>query len=274
MSEEWDALLILDGCRFDMFEEQTEMEGTLSSRNSLGSNTAEFLERNFEDAEHYDTIYVTGNPIHRVDEWCSVDLDAVFYKIEDVWEDSWDETVNTVRPGPVKNRIADIHAAHPNKRIIGHFIQPHQPFITSTGEQLTEAGMRGRDVYLNRDSTSGKKIWEQLEDGTVSKELVWQTYRENLDLVLPHVRALCERLDGKTVITSDHGNLVDEIAWPFLRKRYGHPRGIHTRQLVTVPWLELGFDTRREIQSEVPVTDPGAVDEQERIERLNHLGYR
>lgn len=274
MSEDWDTLLIVDACRFDMFEGQTEIDGELSSRRSRGSNTAEFLEMNFTDETYHDTIYLTGNPIHRVDQWCSVNLDTVFYKIEDVWANSWDEEANTVRPEPIKDQIKAVHDTHPDKRIIGHFIQPHQPFIGATGAQLDEAGMRGRDVYLDQESDFGKKVWEKLEDGTVSAEVVWQAYRENLDIVLPYVRELCETLDGKTIVTSDHGNLVAEFAWPFPRKRYGHPRGIHTKKLVTVPWLEPEFDTRRKVRSESPVRKTEAVDEAERLDRLEYLGYR
>jgi len=40
--------------------------------------------------------------------------------------------------------------------------------------------------------------------------MVWEAYNENLDIVLTEIEALLDELDGKSVITADHGNLVGE----------------------------------------------------------------
>jgi len=37
IKEDWDTLIILDGCRFDTFEEMNWIDGTLESRKSRGS---------------------------------------------------------------------------------------------------------------------------------------------------------------------------------------------------------------------------------------------
>ena len=37
MDEDWDNLIILDACRYDLFEEVNTIDGTLESRISLGS---------------------------------------------------------------------------------------------------------------------------------------------------------------------------------------------------------------------------------------------
>lgn len=273
MAEDWDNLLILDACRYDVFRDVNGIPGALGHRYSRGSNTGEFFEENFAGTTQHDTVYVTANPVPRVETWCDVDIDAVFHAVVDVWEHDWDETLNTVRPEPVADAIREAHAEYPDKRILGHFVQPHQPFIGERGLEIEERGMSAYDRLLEKESRPGKKVWEQLEDGDLSADQVRDAYTENLELVLPHVRDLCEDLSGKTVVSSDHGNLFGEFAWPFPVRRYGHPRGVHTEKLVKVPWLETDFETRRDVSAERPVNAEPETERQDRLERLQHLGY-
>lgn len=274
MSEDWDNLLLLDACRYDVFKMRNTIPGDLEHRISKGSYTGGFFEGNFEGSSHHDTVYVTANPVPRVEEWCSVDIDTIFYDTVDVWKDHWDKNVNTVRPEPVAEAIRSVQAEYTDKRILGHFVQPHQPFIGDIGREIEERGMRAYDKLGEGTTDSGKQIWERLERGELSTDRVWKAYVENLDLVLPHVQDLCDDLTGKTVVSSDHGNLFGEFAWPFPVRKYGHPPGIHTKQLVKVPWLETDFETRKEITSEPPVQTDSQTDEKKRLERLRHLGYR
>lgn len=274
MAEDWDNCIIIDACRFDMFREQNSIPGRLEHRRSKGSTTFEFFEENFLGSTYHDTVYVTANPVPRVEKWCRVNLDAVFYKVVDIWEDHWDEDLNSVLPAPVKTAIKDAHSNHPDKRILGHFIQPHQPFIGPTGKQIEQRGMRAYDLVKGSRVDSRKTIWDQLKAGDIKAEVVWQAYRENLDIVLPHIETLCDELIGKTIVTSDHGNMIGDLAWPFPIRQYGHPPGIHTKKLVKVPWLEIESDTRREIVSEPPVQSEPVSDEQEQLKRLSALGYR
>lgn len=274
MSEDWDSLLVLDACRYDAFEEHSDIPGALEQRVSQGSYTGGFFEENVGDSRHYDTVYVTANPVPHVEEWCSVDIDATFHAVIDVWQDHWDKELNTVRPEPVARAIERAHNEYPDKRIMGHFVQPHQPFIGETGRDIETRGMRAYDRVSGSDAPAGKGVWEKLEDGDISTELAWQAYVENLEIVLPHVRRLCENLDGKTVVTSDHGNLFGEFAWPFPIREYGHPVEVHTKKLVTVPWLKTPFETRRSISAEPPTDTDSPLRHDDRIERLEALGYR
>lgn len=274
MDEDWENLIILDACRYDIFKQVNSIPGTLEYRLSKGSYTGGFFEENFTGSQHYDTVYVTGNPVPKVDEWCSLDVEAVFHDVKDVWKDNWDEDASTVRPNHVADAIKKAHSNHPNKRLLGHFIQPHQPFIGKTGREIEERGMRAYDRLLERENEPGKKVWEQLKDDDLSAERAWKAYTENLELVLQHVRDLCDDLTGKTVITSDHGNLFGGFAWPFPVRKYGHPPGIHTRKLIKVPWLELETEDRREIRSEPPEMIDSEINEAERFKRLEYLGYQ
>ena len=274
MSEDWDTLFILDACRYDTFSRLNDIPGTLKSRLSQGSWTGGFFEKNFEGKIQHDTVYVTATPVPHVDKWCSVDVDSVFHSVVNVWEDHWDEGVNTVRPEPVADAVRKAHEAYPNKRIIGHFIQPHQPFIGETGQQIDEKGMTAYNELGDGEPMSGKQVWDQLEAGELSTGVVKQAYEENLLEVLPIVESLIEEIPGKVVVSSDHGNLFGEFAWPFPVRKYGHPPGIHTKKLVQVPWLEPPYQTRREIRSEPPETTESTAETTDREKRLEHIGYR
>jgi len=110
--------------------------------------------------------------------------------------------------------------------------------------------------------------------------MVWEAYNENLDIVLTEIEALLDELDGKSVITADHGNLVGERLGPVpTRRKYGHPYGVHTEELVKVPWFILEGETRREIRREIrsePAieSDDENISETELEDQLEALGYR
>lgn len=62
LAEDWDNLLILDACRYDMFKSYAELPGRLEHRISKGSATYEFLSGNFKERSALDTVYATANP--------------------------------------------------------------------------------------------------------------------------------------------------------------------------------------------------------------------
>jgi hypothetical protein len=78
------------------------------------------------------------------------------------------------------------------------------------------------------------------------------------------------------VITADHGNLVGERLGPIpTRRKYGHPYGVHTEELVVVPWFVVEGETRREMRADSPVESDGeSVSDEELEDRLEALGYR
>lgn len=113
--------------------------------------------------------------------------------------------------------------------------------------------------------------WMAVEAGLVDHDTLWAAYRSNLELVMEPVWRLVESLDGKTVVTSDHGNLIGERGWPVPMRLYGHPTGVRLPGLVRVPWATVEGE-RREIEGEETtdnLADDGVV-----AERLEDLGYR
>jgi hypothetical protein len=67
----------------------------------------------------------------------------------------------------------------------------------------------------------------------IKKETAWKYYHYNLLHVLYYVKKLFPYLEGKIIITADHGN-----AFGFGGIYFGHPWSSRIPPLVEVPWLE------------------------------------
>jgi len=268
-NEDWDTLVVLDACRFDMFEEANYLDGTLSARTSKGSSTVEWLGANFDSRDLRDTVYVTANPQleRNRDRW-----DISLHKIINVWlDEEWDEDTGTVLADTMTEAAIEAHDRFPNKRIVVHYMQPHYPFVTSDTDFDKEhlSSIDDEDAVSKGESVWGQKFRGQL---SVSDEELWSIYVENLDYVLEHVDTLLDTIKGKVVVTSDHGNYVGERASPVPIREYGHPRGLYDDALIRVPWLEQQRGHRRAIRSED--VDSGENIESETVsDRLQALGY-
>lgn len=261
---DWDNLLVLDACRYDMFEKQHGLDGRLETRQSRASSTREWLHANFDGKELLDTVYVTANPMlyrHRES------VDVTFHDVVHVWqEDGWDETHKTVLPETMTERALAVADEFPNKRLLVHYIQPHYPFLTD------DQPFENSQAFLRPDEPGS---WHQIMTGelTVDRDTVWRAYRGTLDRALPSVERLIDGLAGKTVVTADHGNMVGDRARPFPIVEWGHPRGIYTEQLVTVPWL-VNDGNRRDLVAEEPAESTASDVSNTQVEqRLEELGY-
>lgn len=273
---DWDNLLLLDACRYDLFAEVLEthgLPGELSLRKSSESGTPGYLEQNFEGETFHDIVYVTANP------YVNTNLpDETFHEVVPVWRDGWDETEQTVRPETMLDAALNANERFPDKRLVVHFNQPHVPFIGDVrlGERKVSAIRRqalGEDHFDARERN--RTPFEMLGAGEVSHDEVWAAYRSNLELALPAVENLLEELPGRNVVTADHGNALGEWAKPFPIRVYGHPLGILIPALIDVPWLAYENGERKTIREEPPqVTGTGdeSVDEGTK-DRLRMLGY-
>lgn len=278
MTEDWDNLLILDACRYDMFATTCDIDGELEARTSVGSSTPEFLKRTFEGRSFPDTVYVTANPQVNL----RIDT-AVFHDVIDVWASDWDDDLGTVEPAAVTRRALAAQERYPNKRLVVHYMQPHYPFIgphgrgelpQHSGFELTKRLASDDGETADRDD---RTVWDQLKDGELSEAAVWRAYVGNLEHVLDAIAPSIDEFRGKTVITSDHGNLVGEVSTPCRLRLYGHPTGVHEENLVTVPWLSYTSGPRKQITASD--ADPTDADERSEVEmellsdRLEDLGY-
>jgi len=218
--KDWDNLLILDACRLDLFE---EVKGETEGRTTLGSSTAEFVEKNFSKGDFSDVVYVTGNPHFSkklFSELTGRDPDETFHEVFHTYMSDWDSENGTVLPEPLIRDAKTARKLFPDKRLVVHFMQPHHPFVNSEIEN--DSAMVGKD--------EDNKIWSRLERGEVTKRHIWSSYRKNMEYILDEIDEFTDKLEGKTIVTSDHGNAVGESTF------YGHPGDIETKELREVPW--------------------------------------
>jgi len=274
VERDWDSLLILDGCRFDLFEEvyadgfDRRLDGDLEQITSRGSASTEFLEENFGGRELRETVYVTANP------FVYTLLDGQFHSVDHVWMDGWDDEIETVRPETMVERAIAAHETYPDKRLVVHFMQPHYPFVGGFRLPEDRGYMGAIAKSLDADEPEVELVWERLRRGELAEADVWRAYRDNLRLVLGAVCELVETIDGKHVITADHGNAFGERLTPFPTRVYGHDDYLHIPALVEVPWLELDAEERREITDGERRTTEREYEGESVEERLAALGYR
>jgi|AntDeeMinimDraft_4_1070355.scaffolds.fasta_scaffold00679_13 hypothetical protein len=261
MDQDWDNLLILDGCRLDLYQ---EVRGDVESRRSFGSTSWGFLERNFQDEKFHDTIYISANP------FAPKLKSDTFYMYDSLLESDQDPDIQTTHPKKMTDAAIANWENNRNKRLIVHYMQPHCPFIGQRGRKIHQAGIDNGD----NSSHKNKTIWTQLQYGLndMDKEAVWEPYRENLKMVLDEAIRLHNAIDGKTVITSDHGNLIGDQIGPLPVRGYGHPTGLYVSELLQVPWETLPGE-RRKITKERP-QETDSVDDNIIKNRLKQLGYR
>ncbi|WP_460561910.1 alkaline phosphatase family protein [Halorubrum pallidum] len=271
LDQEWDTLVILDCGRYDIFAELEPSSGTLRKKRSAGSVTADFLKRNFSGRRAHDVVYLSANPQvanHREH------LDV--HKVIGMWHDDKREKQGQENrrgltdPEPVVDRAIELHEEYPNKRHIVHLLPPHVPHIFKDGAELP--------------TDSPYRNYEAARAGEVDASEMRDIYSENYEYVIDAIQPLIDEIDGKIVVTADHGELLGEgmPRWmKHLHNRwgnqwwkydFGHYGDIDVPELVDVPWLELPVETRRETVSEPPVTDEY---ETESIRsQLEALGYR
>lgn len=257
VSEDWDNLIVLDACRYDLFEERNDISGELSKITSSGSMTTEWMEHNFEGGRFPEIVFVSGNP----------NLESVaaeFAEVIRLWKRDWNEEFGTAHPEAMVDATLDAAERNPNKRLISMFVQPHAPFIGPKGRQFNQRGFTGGGIIKETDK---QPIWHQLGNGKIDKDDLWTAYKENFELTLPYVETLVNELEGKTVVTSDHGNAFGEMGI------YGHPKGVYIPELVEVPWLSIDTGTRKKIIPTDTLESTRSTDDQELNSRLEDLGY-
>ncbi|MFC7071586.1 hypothetical protein ACFQJ7_16885 [Halovenus rubra] len=269
--EDWDTLIVLDACRYDMFEKNNSLEGSLSAKPSKGSATTEWLGANVDGRDLRDTVYVTANPQlerHR-DDW-----KVKFHHVANVWLDSgWDEQTGTVLAETMTDAAIDAHEQFPNKRLVVHYMQPHYPFVPAdTAVDKTHLD----SIESDKDGAAGENVWNMKFAGEIdiSREKLWSLYTANLEYVLEHVERLWTSLPGKNVLTSDHGNYVGERAFPVPVREYGHPRGLYDEPLTQVPWLEHTNGERRTTYKDSTDERSESATSSVVADRLKDLGYK
>lgn len=269
IDSDWDSLLVLDACRADTFQTVASLDrfDEYQTVTSMGERTDEWAFHNFKNERLGDLVYVSATPqISRV-------TPESFHDLIEAWEDGFDPQKKSVMPGPIVDTAKSAHEQYPNKRLLVHFMQPHIPFVADESKIFRDwwnpqSGVENWEEIKNRDRP--RHVWDAIRQGVVSSDEAIRAYEENLEFVLEPALELATWLPGKTVITSDHGNLFGERVGAF--KQYGHPRGVRHPALLRVPWAEIQSGDRPRIVDD-GVDSQTQVEEDKINKRLQQLGY-
>lgn len=249
---DWNLLLILDACRYDLIQQvQQEFDflTNIQKERSCGSSSKEWFEKNFSDdyiEEMRQTAMITGNP------FSAEVLDPEnFEYLNEVWRNVWDDSLQTIPPRPITDRLIAYMRNRDTPRVIAHYMQPHAPFIDHP--ELTPGD-------FERD------IWREILRGRRSKGDIWAAYRDNLRIVLDDVRLVLSNVDAeRVIITADHGNAVGE--WGI----YGHPERIPFSAVREIPWAKTEAKNSESYQPDIHLTTDSIETDIE--SRLADLGY-
>ena len=263
IKEDWAFLFILDACRYDMFKEVYKeifgMEETLKKAISPATWTMEWLNKIFGEKYHDDIIYISGNVfVNSKRKMCykengkrCFDAKRHFFKVVDVWNFGWSNNLNTVHPVEINKAFHKYYLKYPNKRFILHYVQPHQPFITIKKNEKDSFDKKKRKnstpfrcvirKYLPEEiSWKIKKMLDFPVGSDVEKiyrekgwEGIKEIYKNEIRLVLNHVKMLTDSVTENFVITSDHGERLGEYLF---NSRHG---GRRDKEVIEVPWFEV-----------------------------------
>lgn len=277
VAEDWDYLIVLDACRYDVFRRLygEHLTGTLEKRVSPGSATPEWAAKTFTG--DHDITYLSANPFVNslgtpLDElkwgascdyeWAAADhIDTVV----DLWRDEWDDELGAVVPEAVTRRAREWRDdVGEDGRMIVHYLQPHAPYLERGKGRKLKRIRGGVEAPATRDgggrsdtrpSLAPVRDWVERKlgqsrlammlgmlaelDPTSVRDIghrgfratIESYYEENVRLALAAAANLAEDLDGRVVVTSDHGEAFGE------RGIWEHHVETHIPSLVEVPWL-------------------------------------
>lgn len=269
-NREWDVLILLDACRFDMFKKvyREFFNGCeLLQCLSPATHTPEFLFKVFTVGDWKDVVYVSGNAFCNSKNVPTSKFNFVgnkyFKKVMDVWLTGWSDELGTVPPGEVNKHAVIAMDLYKKARFIVHYMQPHAPYIYYGGGGSTLKSYWKRNVLTNGGGVDIRKKLRDIVFRFFSERTIWivsrmlgklpkngmgsiwfkhgragyiRGYLEDLKLALGYVKQLVDRYPSKRfVVMSDHGERLGE------RGNYGHSK-IYKRDriILEVPWLEVG----------------------------------
>lgn len=248
-NKNWDILIILDACRYDIFRKYCWDylgDGWLRKLYSPGTWTVGWLLRTFRKKEMKDVIYISSNPyINSKDLVTPFKSKGKFCKVVDVCGGGFDTLYTFLSPIEVNKFSFVTMDLNRDKKFIIHYMQPHEPYF-----------LYGDEVFKSKFNIIRRIIFEFLSDRivwTVLEKLnfppgsymenIWRKfeengikigYEDNLKIVLESVNLLIKKYPKKRiVITADHGERLGE------RGRFSHG-GRRDRWVTEIPWFVVG----------------------------------
>lgn len=269
IDEDFDLLVVLDACRFDLMESVVdEYDWAHMMRPYVAaSSSQEWISRTFMTrdsplpfavadlwpeltdpgryAEHFETdllddvAYVTWNPYSAM-----LDGDR-FGRFEEVWRGK--EASETIEPRDMTDAVVSLMRGGWDGRVVVHYQQPHLPFRDEDDEDFEDSA------------------WERYQRGELDYGKMWAMYQDNLRWAMDDISLLLENVDASSVaVTADHGNALGEGGM------YGHFPYVDNPGMKIVPWIDAGrAEDSGGHEPTVTVGERSSVNE-----RLEHLGYR
>ena len=244
MYEHWYNLIILDAYRSDYFRKYSQLEGELTEVVSKGDFSPEFISKNFR-GEFWDTVVVTANVFYHISPFIN---DDTFFKM--VFPERNEKSKHRL----VTEAAAEENKNYPNKRLIVHYMSPHDPFEGALADNLVEPPWQG--------------MYQMFRCGKINKKILRNSYIETIREIELEVQKLLPELEGKTVITSDHGENLAEKQHGLTLLGHGHP----SKECRMVPWLEIDHNERKILRADEPKPNK-KLNEIELIKRLEYFGY-
>lgn len=259
LSGDWDIFILLDACRYDIFNEvfNPEYDYVLDRYVSDATCTNEWIENTVDGNRYSNTIYISGNPHIR-----DASYGDHFKMISDVWLDGWNSEIGTIPPEELTKKLVVLSDMHEDSRFVLHFMQPHAPYICyhddeSSIDKPFTPGQLVRYPYLSKIFKFGlhfmphEVLWRALKClgmanivrkhyfgrlwFDVGQQKILQGYKDNLKKALQEVHKIVELYpDKKIVVTSDHGEYLGENGY------YGHDIANRNNKIREVPICILG----------------------------------
>lgn len=275
-SQDWDLMIILDTCRVDALKQLSSEYSYLndiSSIWSVGSSTPEwtintFNKNNLEEINKTAYIVSSGYAGYVI-------RDRIFHPNKDIefkeqwgvatpsdfkyYEESWDAG-NQVQGYPIPDnttqRAVDVYRNVNPDRMVVHYFSPHSPF--------TYREIRGEGSMREFE----KNPFEILRNGEGEIEEIWESYLDQLRVVLDSLKSLLNNVDAeKVIISADHGEAFGEMGL------FEHRAGMIHPVVKKVPWA---VTTATDNQTLIPHVEKSSQRSREKTEvedNLKHLGY-
>lgn len=246
---------MLDGCGYYIFKSVYKSffpESDLKKRISTATGTYMWARNNFKDKDCSDIIYIS--PIVNTDNWLP---NNNFFKIVMSWKTQWNAEYGTVMADGTTKVARSVLNENLGKRVIIHYLQPHQPYIgfppkfklqalelSDSSEKIKAKIRRKVVVFWTKHHLPNTWLWRitnLLDINSIVAQLyadkgwkgVRDAYTDNLRYVLKYVTEIANAYpEKKIVITSDHGERLGEF------NMFGHG-GRRDKVVIEVPWLEV-----------------------------------
>ena len=247
---DWDVLLVLDACRLDIC--RSAVDWPVQEVHTPASCTPDWLAKAADSSLFAGTTILTANP-----QYDKFDFGAE--KRENFWETHWDDSLQTVLPEPVLDRVGE-HLDDGSSPVVAHLQQPHWPYVARIDEDWELAY-----PDLGPWEQGGKTIRSMqvaMARGEIDTEQAYWAYQASVRSIWRTLLPVIEEwvADGnRVVVTADHGELFGGVSdWTMCE----HPCKVGIRPLTAVPWVEFAPSERGTPTGEETVQD-----------RLEALGY-